>query len=33
MKTFRQIITEARKKAGLTQKEVAEDLGREAPYD
>jgi transcriptional regulator with XRE-family HTH domain len=29
MKTFGQVITEARKKAGLTQKEVAEQLLRE----
>ena len=29
MKTFGQVITEARKKAGLTQKEVAERLRRE----
>jgi len=29
MKTFGQVITEARKKAGLTQKEVAEQLRRE----
>lgn len=29
MKTFGQVITEARKKAGLTQKEVAEYLRRE----
>ena len=28
MKTFGQVITEARKKAGLTQKEVAERLRR-----
>ena len=28
MKTFGQVITEARKKAGLTQKEVAETLHR-----
>jgi transcriptional regulator with XRE-family HTH domain len=28
MKTFGQVITEARKKAGLTQKEVAEQLHR-----
>jgi transcriptional regulator with XRE-family HTH domain len=28
MKTFGQVITEARKKAGLTQKEVAEQLRR-----
>ena len=38
MKTFGQVITEARKKAGLTQKEVAGHLKREdgrvvdAPY-
>ncbi len=38
MKTFGQVITEARKKAGLTQKEVAARLKREdgrvvdAPY-
>lgn len=38
MKTFGQVITEARKRAGLTQKEVAERLKREdgrpvdAPY-
>ena len=29
MKTFGQVITEARKKSGLTQKEVAEQLRRE----
>jgi len=29
MKTFGQVITEARKKAGLTQKEVADQLLRE----
>jgi transcriptional regulator with XRE-family HTH domain len=29
MKTFGQVVTEARKKAGLTQKEVAEHLRRE----
>ena len=29
MKTFGQIITEARKRSGLTQKEVAEQLRRE----
>jgi transcriptional regulator with XRE-family HTH domain len=29
MKTFGQVITEARKRAGLTQKEVAEQLHRE----
>ena len=29
MKTFGQVITEARKKAGLTQKDVAEQLRRE----
>src|ERR1700737_3243272 len=38
MKTFGQVLTEARKRAGLTQKEVAERLRREdgravdAPY-
>jgi transcriptional regulator with XRE-family HTH domain len=38
MKTFGQVLTEARKRAGLTQKEVAERLKREdgrpvdAPY-
>jgi transcriptional regulator with XRE-family HTH domain len=29
MKTFGQVVTEARKRAGLTQKEVAERLRRE----
>jgi transcriptional regulator with XRE-family HTH domain len=38
MKTFGQVLTEARKRTGLTQKEVAERLRREdgrpvdAPY-